>query len=433
LKLKNRFILIIVGVFVVPLLVSMLVVLFNSPNVMQTRLLGGGDRRLSQELGSIRTLPDLIAFAQDIPDNFFMYIFDDTGEQIFHSGSATSTTGFHDNMRHHLVFSRNITMEDGLTYSFLAGTEINVFSMPFTGVVIMLSILLFLSILSSLTLRAVNNSVKQLVASTRRIANGDLDTPVTIEGNDETFVSLANSFDDMRKKVKEEQERQMRFFMGVSHDLKTPLSSITGYSEALLDGLAEDEAAKEKYLKIINAKGKLLEQRITHLIGYMKVSTSAFREELETQPIVPFLEEFVDLQQDESALLGFAFESEISIDSDTRIAFDRELLARVMENLLQNCLRYGMADKPVRMFCRKADGGIVLGFSDYYKKPLDPALKEHMFEPFCRGDQSRKGEGLGLGLASVKSIIESHGWTVKGYSDKAEGTTVFEIRIPLEP
>jgi signal transduction histidine kinase len=332
--------------------------------------------------------------------------------------------------RQRLVFSRNIELSDGRVYSLLAGNDKKIFSMPVTGLLVMGSVLLFLSILSFLTIRAINNSIKQLEKGTRRIAGGDLDTPIVVQGDD-TFVSLANSFDAMRLKVKEEQDRQMRFFMGVSHDLKTPLASITGYSEALLDGLATEKETQEKYLHIIHAKGKLLEQRISHLIGYMKLSNSTFRSELTVRPLVPYLRDFVNLQQDEASLQNYVFEAEISIDEEVTVAYDPELLSRAMENLLQNCLRYGLSAKPIQMFCRYCKEGICFGFSNYYSKPLSPSLCEHMFEPFYRGDQSRKGEGTGLGLASVKSIVESHGWKVKGYSQVEEGKTFFEILIPL--
>ncbi len=430
-KLKNRFVIIIVGAFVVPVLVSSLVVLFYSPSFLQFRFGKAGDKALALKIESVQSLDEIITVAQQFPEEIFCYIFDAQGDMVYHKGSVLNNASMGKAVRRHLVFSKNISLPDGPVYSLMAGTDSNLFFMPFTGFVIMGSIILFLTILSSLTVRTINNSIKQLEKGTRRIAQGDLDTPIVIKGDD-TFVSLANSFDLMRLKVKEEQDRQMRFFMGVSHDLKTPLASITGYSEALLDGLATDMKTQDKYLHIIHAKGKLLEQRIAHLIGYIKLTNNAFRDELVERPLVPYLRDFVTLQQDEADLQNYAFDADISIDEDVRIAYDPELLSRAMENLLQNCIRYGLRTKPVHMFCRYCDVGICIGFTNYYLQPLSSSLCEHMFEPFYRGDQSRKGEGTGLGLASVKSIVESHGWKVRGYSLSDEGKTVFEIQIPMD-
>ncbi|AEV30671.1 signal transduction histidine kinase [Sphaerochaeta pleomorpha str. Grapes] len=430
-KLKNRFVIIILGAFVVPVLVSSLVVLFYSPSFLQYRFGITGNKALVQEIESVQSLDEIVAIAQQFPEEIFCYVFNADGDIVYHKGSVLNNVSLGKTIRKHLVFSKNIELPDGYLYSLMAGTDNNIFFMPFTGFVIMGSFILFLTILSSLTIRTINNSINQLEKGTRRIAQGDLETPIVIKGDD-TFVSLANSFDLMRLKVKEEQDRQMRFFMGVSHDLKTPLASITGYSEALLDGLATDTKTQEKYVHIIHAKGKLLEQRISHLIGYIKLSNMAFRDELVERPLVPYLRDFVILQQDEANLQNYAFTADLAIDEAIRVAYDPDLLSRAMENLLQNSIRYGLPSKPVTMFCRYCDVGICLGFSNYYLQPLSPSLSEHMFEPFYRGDQARKGEGTGLGLASVKSIVDSHGWKVKGYSLLNEGKTIFEILIPLE-
>ena len=114
----------------------------------------------------------------------------------------------------------------------------------------------------------------------------------------------------------------------------------------------------------------------------MKLSNNAFREALQERPLVPFLRDFVDLQQDEAALQNYTFEAGHSIDEKVCVAFDPELLFRAMENLLQNSIRYGLPSKPIHMFCRYYDEGICLGFSNYYLQPLGSSLSQHMFEPF---------------------------------------------------
>jgi len=234
----------------------------------------------------------------------------------------------------------------------------------------------------------------------------------------------------MRMKVKAENDRRMRFFMGVSHDLKTPLASITGYSEALLDGLAEDASTRDRYLKIIHTKGKLLDRRIAQLIQYIKITDDSFHANLKRQPLAPFLETFLELQQEEASLLGGQLDGEIALPLSMEVSFNQDLLTRAMENLLQNCFRYGDTTKPVRMMASLANEGVHIAFINSYKAPIPPEVLEHVFEPFYRGDQSRKGEGFGLGLASVKSIMDIHGWRIEGRSNSSESTTVFQMVIP---
>jgi signal transduction histidine kinase len=84
------------------------------------------------------------------------------------------------------------------------------------------------------------------------------------------------------------------------------------------------------------------------------------------------------------------------------------------------------------MICQYQGSDILLSFVNHHDKPIDSEVLNHIFEPFYRGDASRRGGGFGLGLAVVKSIAESHGWSVGIRTVDAEGITVFEIRIPAE-
>lgn len=427
-RLKNRFILLISGVFIIPILVSLLSILLYSPGSLQSRMNSSHIRNIRNQIENATTAEELFSAISSLPKDINAYILNDTGEVVYHQNNIpqpTDQVSFHPR----LTISGSVELSDGTLFLLFIDTADSATIVPSTVLLAIVAIFLFLSVLSVLTIRSITKSIEHLEKGTKRIAAGDLDTPIIPEGDD-TFVNLAESFDFMRKRVKEEQDRQMRFFMAVSHDLKTPLASITGYSEALLDGMATDIASQQKYLRIIQMKGKLLEQRISNLIEYIKFSDDYFRKSLEKRRLVPYVLDFIQLQRDEALLYGYPFEAELAIDEKTEVEFDPILLTRALENLLQNCIRYGMHSKPISMFVKRESKGIVIGFSNYYKEPLGAELSAHMFEPFYRGDHARKGEGTGLGLASVKSIVESHGWTVSGNSDLELGQTIFEILIP---
>jgi signal transduction histidine kinase len=98
-----------------------------------------------------------------------------------------------------------------------------------------------------------------------------------------------------------------------------------------------------------------------------------------------------------------------------------------LENLLQNAYRYGSKEDPVRFDCYKSYDKIELVVENK-GVPIPLEQQQHLFEPFFRGDKARKGDGFGLGLASVKSIIESHNWTIS--VDSIENRTRFSITIP---
>jgi len=117
----------------------------------------------------------------------------------------------------------------------------------------------------------------------------------------------------------------------------------------------------------------------------------------------------------------------IDIPETLEIPFDEELLIRVLENLIQNGFKYGTTGETVSVKCYLRENIIHILVAN-----KGPAIPEEilplLFEPFFRGDKSRKSDGFGLGLASVKSIVESHGWAISVTSEN--DNTVFAITIP---
>ena len=433
-KLKNRFIIIAFGTIFIPFLISGLIAAIFIPDAASTRLWKKGVSDIDAFIETARTEEDILQFASELSEQFFIIILDDNSDIFYQQTGNSQKNGqdFHHDESLQLVIIREIKIDDGGKYSLYLMAD-TLMIMPFAGFITGVLFLLILAGLLILTLRSINKSIHQLDKGTRRIASGDLDTPIIIQGDD-IFVNLADSFDTMRKKVKEEYDRRTRLFTGVSHDLKTPLASITGYTEVLLDGLPEDEETRNKYLKIIHTKGKLLDRRIAQLIQYVKLSNDEYLKNMVKQPLLSFVQDFVDLQQDEASLLGYEFEPDVDAELNVIVPYDYDLLLRALENLMQNCHRYGDLSKPIKLvYTRGRDGDesvIFLSLINYYKTQISREVLDHMFEPFYRGDQSRHGEGFGLGLASVKSIIENHGWKIKVLSDNERSTTTFRIIIP---
>lgn len=433
-KLRNRFVMIIAGTFLVPFVIAVFSMLLFAPEIVHFAKNPYRDiQKFFAGIDSARTVEQIVEMAAEFQDDLFLLVLDGQGELVY-ARNEQGLTGIPDSeATQNAVLTKRVVLENGETVTVVMGTGKVPQFQSYVGIVVVGSLLIFLSLISMFTLRSINQSIHRLEEGTKRIAEGDLDTPFVFHGDD-TFESLARSIDTMRQQVKEEYDRRTRFFMGVSHDLKTPLASITGYTDALLDGLADDAETRERYLRIIEAKGQLLEKRIAQLIEYVKITNKDFRSHLKRQPLVPFLEDFAALQADEAALLGYRFAYDITVDRQTVVSFDQDLLMRALENLLQNSYRYGVQDKPVRLLCQYGkEGGILLAVVNHHDAPIPSEMMRHIFEPFNRGDASRKGEGFGLGLASVKSIVESHGWHVEVRSFERECITMFQILIPPDP
>ena len=296
-----------------------------------------------------------------------------------------------------LTFDRyTMHAPDGTPYSVYVGVRMinaqQAFLQRFMGVVFLLSLLGFMTLMSALIIRSINASIARLEEGTRRISEGDLDFELNAKGNDR-IASLTRSFDIMRKRVREETATRSRFIMAVSHDLKTPLSSITGYLDAIGDGIASDPVQLEKYLAIIRDKAGLLGSRIGQLIDYVKLDTADWRRSRERIAIASFLDEAVTVFRLEAEARGFGFDSSIDIGRDTRVFMDGDLVTRALENLVHNAFRYGEPPSPIAFHAAEDHGRITIRIVNQ-GKAIPAADLPFIFEPFFRGIPGARGRRI---------------------------------------
>ncbi|MGA2976869.1 MAG: HAMP domain-containing sensor histidine kinase [Spirochaetia bacterium] len=289
-------------------------------------------------------------------------------------------------------------------------------------------LLVFSSLMGFFILRSLNGSIKSLEGATRRVAGGDLDFELPSRGNDQ-ISSLTRSFDSMRRALKEEYARRARFIMGVSHDLRTPLTLIQGYVEAIADGYAGEPETQKKYLSIILNKTQNLEGMVGDLIEFVRMETGQWRMTHREIPARQFLMDLARRFAEDALILKRDFGWSIDLPDDARIRMDASLFTRALENLVGNAIRYTEERGKVALEARMEDGQILLSLSDTGIGIPQEELPR-IYDPFYRGTNSRREQGFGLGLTTVKSIIESHGWSILVNSQVGVGTT-FAIRIPV--
>jgi signal transduction histidine kinase len=375
------------------------------------------------KLGNVESVDQLEYLFDDLEASYFGMVVTPSGTSFskrFPDGGESANPLY-------ILDSRLQRLSDGTPVQVILGVNVFDESGIIFPVLFLFSIMAALTILSLIIIRSINKSITTLETATKRIAAGDLDFKIQMKRADK-IGSLAVSLDTMRQQIKAEGDRRQRFYMGVSHDLMTPLSSISGYSEALLSGLSKNEDMTMKYLGIINRKSYELEQRISHLLNYIGASNLEFQKSLKNQTIALFLRDFLESQSEEQGFYGRLLEWSVKIPEDLQIPFNEELLGRALENLIQNGFKYGTAASPVAI--ESSHHGDHLEITVRNLGPaIPPEIQPMLFEPFFRGDNSRRGEGFGLGLSSVKSIIESHGWNITLYSDNEK--TFFSIVVPL--
>lgn len=277
----------------------------------------------------------------------------------------------------------------------------------------------------------ITKSITLLEKKTQRIANGELDVEIqnTDPKHDNEITRLAENLDRMRIALKDDSERRSRFIMGISHDLRTPVAVIKGYTEALSDGIADNPEEMRKSLDIISSKADQLATMINTLINFVKLNQTDWQHQLKKQRFAPAMREFAKTFVTTGEIFKRKVEATVNIPDDTEIPFDKLLVQRALENLFANAVRYTKDGDTIRIDAQQDGGKITLKISDtgigIEKKDIGK-----IFDMFYRGTNSRRESGMGIGLSVVKTIISTHGWNISVKSQKGIGTE-FTVEIPL--
>jgi signal transduction histidine kinase len=295
------------------------------------------------------------------------------------------------------------------------------------GILALAAILLFTAAMSVRIVSSITRSVLSLEEATRRVAAGELDLPIAIDGSNE-IASLSRSLDGMRLEIKEDQARRARFIMGISHDLKTPLALVKGYAEALEEELGGAEPGASAHLGIIQDKADQLEGMIDDLIDFERVDTGEWSRGLAELDFASFLRAFAKRVEADAALLGRELRSSIELPEPTLVRMDERLVSRALENLVNNALRYTAAGGIIELSAGEKGELLVVTIRDD-GPGISAEDLPRVFEPFYRGSSSRREQGMGLGLSIVKTIVESHGWAIEALPGK-EGGAAFVLTIP---
>lgn len=283
--------------------------------------------------------------------------------------------------------------------------------------------------------RHISEPLDTLTAGVARIRDGDLDTPIAYQEADE-FKAACDAVDEMAARLKasleqqqSERQKKQELIAGMSHDLKSPLTSIRAYTEALIEGVAKDEAAKRRYLETIHAKEADMEAMVNRLFEFAKTDASTYPIHLESVPLKPFLAELT--AEWESG----ALEIHLEIPVELNVTADRELLRRVMENLLGNSQKYGGRETVhIRISANVSDSMAEIRFTDD-GVGVSPQQLPKLFDAFYRGDAARTapGSGSGLGLAVVKKAVEEMGGSVRAENAESGGLRiVFTLPVAQE-
>lgn len=216
--------------------------------------------------------------------------------------------------------------------------------------------------------------------------------------------------EEEKKQHQEYEKRRSLMLSDIAHDLKTPITTVNGYAQALRDGVVTDEARKKQYLDAICSKSQRIDDLITLLFEYVKIDSEGFCLHKEQTDIVELLRENIALFYSDFERKGIEMELDIP---EERIMWDLDKIqfSRALANLLNNELRHVERGERVviRLTWDKDIERICILFGDTGKQIADEVAK-HIFEPFVMGDASRSTKGgSGLGLSISSKIVRMHG------------------------
>jgi two-component system, OmpR family, phosphate regulon sensor histidine kinase PhoR len=213
------------------------------------------------------------------------------------------------------------------------------------------------------------------------------------------------------------------FVANVSHELKTPLTSISGYAETLLTDTPDAETTR-RFLSTIVTNSRRMQRLVDNLLDLARLEAGRWQPEREPIDIAEAARDTWGALRDGSRALAVDFGLEIADDADTVLA-DADAVRQVLTNLLDNSLRYTPAGGRIVCRSRVEGDGVAISVADN-GSGIVPEHLPRIFERFYRSDPSRSREegGTGLGLAIVKHLVEAHGGWVSAESERGVGTTI---------
>lgn len=271
--------------------------------------------------------------------------------------------------------------------------------------------------------------LRNIARAARSVARGNYRQRVPATGPREVR-DLAANFNRMTGEVQRSQQTLRDFLANISHELKTPLTSIRGFSEAMLDGTIDDPEGIQRSAKIISDESNRVLRLVQELLDLSRIESgqvSMQQDHIEIRELFDHVNEVFALRAEESNI-----SLEFSISGTAAITGDFDRLEQVMNNLLDNALRYTPAAGRVRVACRDLQPGTLqVTVSD--SGPGIPSNDlPHLFERFYRSKESTNGtsrSGYGLGLAITREIVRAHGGEIWATSEPGEGTT-FVFTLP---
>lgn len=285
----------------------------------------------------------------------------------------------------------------------------------------------------------IGRSLRQMAGVAQQVAGGDLNRRAQVSGRDEV-AQLGAAFNAMidhlqaAAREREEVEKLRRDLIAwVSHDLRTPLTSIRAMTEALHDGLVEDPATIQRYYRTMRADIIGLNRLIDDLFELAQLDAGRLTFEMAPASLRDLVSDSLESFRILAEQRHISLSGEVRHDVDT-VLINAEKMGRVLANLISNALKYTPAGGQVSVLAERHPDGVAVTVQD--SGPGFNAVDlPRVFEKFYRGEGARSrtmGNSAGLGLAIARGVVEAHGGYIWAYN-APEGGACVRFVLPLYP
>ncbi|OKL37868.1 sensor histidine kinase [Domibacillus mangrovi] len=303
---------------------------------------------------------------------------------------------------------------------------------PILSGLLLFLFIVIIGLLNYLVSRSIIRPISILKEGAERIKSGDLNFEIKATSNDE-IGQLNQTFEEMRIKLKESVNLQLQYeenrkelLSNISHDLKTPITSIIGYVEGIKDGVANTPQKMDKYLSTVYLKARDMDSLIDELFLFSKLDLKKEPFTFEKVELNHYMSDFVEELYLDLLQQGIQIDLHL-MDQPIYVTADREKLKRVMANVISNCVKYMNKDqKNIIISLHEGMENVTVQTTDN-GHGIEPSALPYIFDRFYRAEQSRNSQtgGSGLGLAITKQIIGEHEGDIWATSEIGKGTSIF--------
>jgi signal transduction histidine kinase len=284
-------------------------------------------------------------------------------------------------------------------------------------------------VLASLVATYISRPLQQLTTASQLVAEGSYDVDVNVNRRDEVG-RLAQSFSTMAQRVGETHSQMRALIANVSHDLKTPLTSILGFSQALRDGSTQDKAEVEHMGEVIHKEAERLSNRLNDLLYLAELESGQSVLQTDEIDLRRLIETSVQRIEGDVKKRGVDLNVELA---DATISGDGAKLERAVENLLDNARKYTPSGGQIYVVMSPNRREVTIEIANTARDVGEDELPR-LFERFYRRERARSengaASGSGLGLAIAKDLVEMHGGELD--ASLRNGRLAFTLTLPVE-